>query len=248
MLRGQNIIARGPHGGLVDGSFLFPGFVISTYDNGSSQLVDLSNLNNAREGTNFSQLPPGVYDLQIILHTISDSLDGSTSTESISTQIEIRLPSLAEEEYLKQATEIWFKALPIELQKRTALPHMIEWRRALSQNVLLTDLDTKLLSAEAKELISYHMLMSTVFMFTGNLNNLEIDSLRKLTVPEYLELEKECFILEVRILRGEENAVKSQIEKLLLRDPRLWWRISRAQKKTSDFLGFLSSEISPVTH
>jgi len=90
------------------------------------------------------------------------------------------------------------------------------------------------LRAEAKDQMEFHVLLSKALRS-------EIDSreeAKTLAVPEYLQLEKECLLLELDADSGKPQASVSQKE-FSDKHPELKWRF---QDRTQGFLRFRKTE------
>ena len=114
----------------------------------------------------------------------------------------------------------------------------MDWAKVLGNAVPLHDLELKTLSQEAKQQVSFHVLLSSVLSSPIPVKDIDTKKLSALPVPQYLQPDKTSFILEIKILAGEGKQRENEIAALLKIEPGLQWRMQAAQDGEADWLGY----------
>lgn len=194
-----------------------------------TMLLDLYSLRESNEGLRLIDVPNGKYTLQLVFP--------NSRQKTLPCEIDIVAPSSKQKEFLLKVRERQLAASYPEYEK--SIPDGISnWAVFLEWSVPITDLVSKL-DREEREIMGLHLLLSELMLYPEplpKLGNELLQRVSKVEVPLYLETDKECFLLELAIIKEESPNVKERVDALLHKDAGLAWRIEQARAKQSEFL------------
>lgn len=172
---------------------------------------------------NFDDIPPGEYSMTVEFPLSIHPPFPVVTSEPVGVQL--IEPSAEEAEYLETVRGLG-------LFKRGQ--HGVNWSGVLRGRVSVPGDDMSKLRAEAKDQMEFHVLLSKALR--SEIKSRE--EAKMFPVPEYLQLEKECLLLELDADSGKPQASVSQKE-FSDKHPELKWRF---QDKAQGFLRFRKTE------
>jgi hypothetical protein len=186
-----------------------------------TMLFDLATLRpGTRAGTVLYDVPPGKYDLSIEFR-----LSGVNSN---SIPLEILGPSDDERQFLERTG----KLVANDYLKNGS---GVSWARFLRVGLEISTDDWNKLSEVAQRQCQFHALLSKVLAPESEVKDIRIEPLRSISVPEYLEPEKEFLFLEMQMASGKD--VTEHANTLLQRNPGLRWRVEALSAYGYNLLG-----------
>jgi len=178
-----------------------------------AMLLDVASLGS------FDDIPPGEYSMTVeFLPSMHTPLPVVTS-EPVS--IQLIEPSAEEAKYLETVRG---------LGRIKIGQHGVNWSRVLKNRISLPEEGMPTLRAEAKGQMEFHVLLSKALRSEVNSR----EEAKAFAVPEYLQLEKECLLLELDADSGKPEARVSE-EEFSDKHPELKWRF---QNGARDFFRF----------
>ena len=183
-------------------------------DEERAMLMDVSSLRpESGIGTILDDVPPGEY-------TISVQFSYSKK-KSNSVDIALLEPSETERDLVH---EILKKGV---LKRRQG----VNWSKFLRANIALPPNSLQKIRAHTRSQMQFHDLLSRVLSREMYLRT----ELEVLPVPEYLNVEKACLLLELDTTTEDKDVGKRR-EALLIRHPDVRWRFENVESGTTQFL------------
>lgn len=181
-----------------------------------SILLDLASLRpEFGQGTVFTDVPPGEYDVKVRLPGVS--------AQATALRMKVVTPTEDEQQCLsdlKQDCLVRNKALI--------------WSRVLGSGIRLPRDKWDRLSPTTKEQTAFHMLLADLLAPDKTLGPGDENTVKATPLPKFLEPERECLLHEVRMATGKSD--EAEASRLMKQYPDLEWRLQDIKTGKKSFL------------
>lgn len=197
-----------------------------------TMLVDLYSLEpDGEAGLVLRDVPNGKYTIQVNL-TYSGQ-------KTIPIPVEIVAPTPKQQEFLDKIRERYLVS-PRRYVEDFPPGLMPNWARFLEEPANMSDLMGELDPA-GQSAMAMHFILSEIVLYPKKIEELDEQTLSRLSaviVPQYLQIDKECLLLELKIIKGGVDNLKEEIDSLLQQDSGLESRIDRAKSRNPQYVFF----------